>query len=270
MNLLDSQATRRSRWKPGALHFAASAVVGLGAAALVFVWWFPDGLAGLAGGQRLFWLITSVDVVLGPALTLVVANPTKPRRELTRDIAIIAVIQVAALVYGLSVLAAARPVAIVWEIDQFRLVSQAALDADSLRKAPAGLGELSWFGPVYRNSTRPRDAAEQLRTIELALAGVPLAALPRHWAAESAARAGIEQASQPLDAALRAEPGFAPEVASIARRAKVESQRLRGVPIHGRHGYWLAVVVPGGTRPVGFLAIDLDAVRVPSAPATRP
>lgn len=270
MNLTDSATVRRSRWKPSAQHFAASAVVGLFAAALVFVWWFPSGLAGLAGGQQLFWLLTSVDVVLGPALTFVVASPNKPRRELARDVAIIAAVQFAALAYGLSVLAAARPVAIVWEIDQFRIVSQAQLDADALREAPAGFGALSWTGPVYRTANKPLDAAEQLRTIELALAGIPLAALPRHWTAESDAKPGIQQAAQSLDAVLRADPTLAPEVARFASQAGVAIQQLRSVPIHGRHGYWLAVVAPDSTRPVGYLPIDLDATRTTPTPAGRP
>ena len=37
--------------------------------------------------------VAGFDVVLGPLLTLVIANPAKPRRELVRDIAIIVCVQ---------------------------------------------------------------------------------------------------------------------------------------------------------------------------------
>jgi hypothetical protein len=40
------------------------------------------------------------DVILGPLLTLVVANPAKPRRELARDIGSIIGVQILAAGYG--------------------------------------------------------------------------------------------------------------------------------------------------------------------------
>ena len=49
-------------------------------------------LAGLVSGRRaqtIVLMMAGIDVVLGPLLTLVIANPNKPRRELARDIAII-------------------------------------------------------------------------------------------------------------------------------------------------------------------------------------
>ncbi len=47
------------------------------AAALVFLVWYPSPYSTLAGGTGLFLLIVSVDVVMGPALTAVVASPGK-------------------------------------------------------------------------------------------------------------------------------------------------------------------------------------------------
>lgn len=38
-------------------------------------------------------LVVGIDIVIGPALTLVVAQPTKPRAELIRDLIVIAVLQ---------------------------------------------------------------------------------------------------------------------------------------------------------------------------------
>lgn len=63
----------------------------------------------LTGATHIAPLVVGVDVALGPLLTLVVASPTKPRRELARDIGVIVAVQLAALVYGSVTLWRGRP-----------------------------------------------------------------------------------------------------------------------------------------------------------------
>jgi hypothetical protein len=54
-------------------------------------------------------VMIGVDVVIGPLLTFVIANPSKSRRELKRDIGIIVAAQLCALVYGSVSLWNGRP-----------------------------------------------------------------------------------------------------------------------------------------------------------------
>ena len=70
-----------------------------------------------------FFLVMSVDVVLGPVLTFAVFNRAKGVRHLRRDLAVIGVLQTAALAYGLHTVYIVRPVAMVFEVDRFRLVN---------------------------------------------------------------------------------------------------------------------------------------------------
>ncbi len=56
--------------------------------------WYVAGVSGVVG------TLVCVDLTIGPLFTLIVAQSTKPRRELARDITIIAAVQVAALIYG--------------------------------------------------------------------------------------------------------------------------------------------------------------------------
>ena len=58
--------------QPAPWHLLASALVAGGCAALVFWLWYPQPYDVLAGGVKLFVLVTSGDVILGPLLTLVV------------------------------------------------------------------------------------------------------------------------------------------------------------------------------------------------------
>lgn len=63
----------------------------------------------LTGVRHIAVLVVSIDVALGPLLTLVVASPAKPGRELVRDIAVIIAVQLAALAYGSTTLWRGRP-----------------------------------------------------------------------------------------------------------------------------------------------------------------
>ena len=105
-----------------ACHFLVSVAVAFAVAAVVFGIWYPAPYHNLSGGLNLFLIVVGVDVVCGPLLTLVVFNPCKSRRELLIDLALIAVIQVGALAYGIHTAYQARPLFLVHEVDRFRAI----------------------------------------------------------------------------------------------------------------------------------------------------
>ena len=97
------------RFKAFGWHVTASTclfVLTLGA--LYFGWYRWPGWY-LTGAMTIVLMMAGIDVVLGPLLTFIVANPGKPRRVLARDIAIIATVQLAAMGYGLTTLWHGRP-----------------------------------------------------------------------------------------------------------------------------------------------------------------
>jgi hypothetical protein len=63
----------------------------------------------LTGVRHIAALVVSIDVALGPLMTLVIASPAKPGRELVRDIGVIVAVQLAALAYGSATLWRGRP-----------------------------------------------------------------------------------------------------------------------------------------------------------------
>lgn len=91
-----------SRWKASFYHFLISLVV-MGIVASLVCWrWYPPGLFGMAKAGVLLAVLASVDLVLGPLLTAIVFRAGKP--GLKFDLAVIALVQVAALFYGLHTL----------------------------------------------------------------------------------------------------------------------------------------------------------------------
>ena len=60
----------------------------------------------------------------------------------------IGALQIAALVYGLHTVYIARPVAMVFEVERFRLVTANDVPVEELPKAPPEFRELSLTGPA--------------------------------------------------------------------------------------------------------------------------
>ena len=100
----------REKFRAMLLHFLITLAVAAVAAGVIFLVWFPDPFQAMAGGTKLFMLISVCDLVLGPLLSLVIYNSKKSRRELITDYSIVGVVQLAAFNYGVVAKAAPRPV----------------------------------------------------------------------------------------------------------------------------------------------------------------
>jgi hypothetical protein len=239
------------------IHLCGSALVAALAWLLVFRVWYPWPLAVLAGGASLFTILVAVDVIIGPALTAVVANPRKPRAELMRDLAVVLALQLAAFAYGMYTVAAARPVALAFEVDLFRLVTAVEVDTPSLPKAPAALQQLPWTGAVTLAAVKPGSAAEQLRTIELGLAGIPLAALPEYWREYSQESAKAWAASKPVAELLSRHPDAAGAINAMAAQVEARAGSLRVLPLLARRSEGVVVLAEPGARIAGILPLVL-------------
>jgi hypothetical protein len=97
------------RFKAFGLHVFGSTCLFVVALGCLYLGWYRWPGWYLSGALTIALLMAGIDVVLGPLLTLIIANPAKPRRELARDICIIVVVQLVAAGYGLTTLWHGRP-----------------------------------------------------------------------------------------------------------------------------------------------------------------
>jgi len=238
------------------IHLAISACVAAIAALVVFLLWYPYPYASLAGGLWLFVILVSVDVVLGPTLTAVVASPGKELRELRRDLTIIVAIQIAGFAYGLHTIAMARPVLLSFEVDRFRVIVDADIDPSSMAKAPPELRDLSWTGPRLIAAVKPTDPQEQLRAINLGFAGFDLSVLPQYWRDYASQSAAAWRAARTVDLLLRKYPTSSREVAVAEKKAGEPAGGLRFLPLTSRRKSWVALVAPPDAHIVGFVPVD--------------
>ncbi len=246
----------KARAAASGIHFGLCMLVALLAGLLVFGLWYPYPYGELSGGRQLFGLVVGVDVVLGPLITLVIFNRSKPRAELRRDLAIIVAIQLAALGYGLWTVFIARPVHLVFELDRFRVVHAVDIPAQDLPKAPPGVTAMPLLGPSLLSLRPFKDENEKLAYTLAALQGVALSARPELWRPYEAARADILRQAQPV---AKLKQRFAAQTAEIDQAAGVagaNAKELVYLPMTGRKTFWTVLLDPVTAQPVAFLPLD--------------
>lgn len=172
----------RARLRAGGWHFLCSAIVASVVAVLVFGLWYPGAYVHLAGGTGLLLTIVAVDVVVGPLLTFLIYDIRKPRNYLTFDIVFIAMVQTAALAYGMYSVFLARPVALVFEGDRFRVITAAEVVMEELPMAPDGLTSLPLTGPRLLAVRKSSSPDEFMANLKIALNdGVDTSQRPGYW-----------------------------------------------------------------------------------------
>lgn len=246
----------RDRVRAAGLHFGASLAIALLAGLLVFVLWYPYPYREISGGRELFLIVIAVDVVLGPLITLAIFNRAKPWTELRRDLAVVVLIQLAGLGYGLWTVAVARPVHLVFELDRFRVVHAVEVPQDLMDKVPADVRALPWAGPSLL-AVRPfRSAQEGTDATMVALQGIALGARPDLWQPYESARERVLKAAKPVTALKARFPASAGVIDEVARVAGRSADTLVYLPMVGRKYFWTVLLDPATAQPVGYVPLD--------------
>ncbi len=246
----------KPRLQAAGIHLLISLTIAALAAALVFALWYPYPYRDLSGGRDLFTMLVSIDVILGPLLTLAVFNLKKPRQELVRDLACIAVLQLSALGYGLWTVYQARPVHMVFEMDRFRVTHAADIDPELLTKAPPALQALPITGPTML-AVRPLLSDEKFNVTMAALSGAQMAFRPDLWQPYDAdAQARALAASQPAANLLKKYPEQQAALSQIAADKGLPVADLRFLPAQARDTVWSAILAPKTGDIIGYLPVD--------------
>lgn len=142
--------------------------------------WYPWPLFEAAGGSGLIFILLGVDVVLGPFITLIIFRPGK--KGLKFDLTVLALLQFAALVYGIHTVYLARPVYLVFTVDRFDLVAAKDLDPVDLEKVTRAEFKHPPLGrPRYVAAVSPSDPGERNKILDSALQGKDLQMYPQYY-----------------------------------------------------------------------------------------
>lgn len=167
------------------LHLLVSAGALMLVLGTLYVGWYRWPGWYVAGVPSVVAVLISVDLTVGPLMTFVVAGSTKPRRELARDIGIIATVQLAALIYGTVSLWSGRPLYYAFSENELQLVQAYDISAHDMDAAREHRAELlpHWYSlPRWIWAPLPEDPQEAERIVMSAISGGDdVIAMPRYF-----------------------------------------------------------------------------------------
>jgi len=144
------------------IHLALSILIFSSLVAVMWFMWFPGELFFLDGGWQGLKIVGLIDLVLGPALTLLLYKPGKPK--LVMDMSFIALLQISALAYGFYATHQQRTVAVVYADRNFNTLSADAVsyaNAELIERehTPRSIEELKAMDSSYPSMLRTPDPA---------------------------------------------------------------------------------------------------------------
>lgn len=234
-------------------------------AVLIFGVWFPAPFRELAGGTKLFWIIIAIDAVCGPFLTWLLFNRSKSRLALGVDISLVVAIQLAALLYGLHVLSLSRPLALVYEVDRFRVVSFSDLVDTESKKMPDWA--YPWrFSDVRIVGTRAATSLdEKVESVDASLQGVEPSQRPHWWQDYEQSIPRVLKRAHPLSVLRQMHPTQGDILEEAVTHALANAQpgettdatQLVWLPLVSRREMgWVVLLDPTTARPRSYAPLD--------------
>ncbi|MGS0743188.1 TfpX/TfpZ family type IV pilin accessory protein [Glaciimonas sp. GG7] len=123
----------KKKIRAGLIHLLISIFLVSSVMAFVLLVCYPTPYFEATGVGQLLIVLATVDVCLGPLLTLIIFNPAK--KWLKFELAFIVILQLSALLYGVATVFAGRPVYLVFDANGlFTLVSAYQIPEIELKK----------------------------------------------------------------------------------------------------------------------------------------
>lgn len=246
----------RERFYAFAVHFLVTLLVAAGAAALIFLVWFPNPFQTMVGGTRLFVLIVGCDLALGPLISLVIYNSRKSRRALILDYTIVGLVQLAAVIYGIFSISQWRPVYVVFVGDRYEIVSAGDIDAADLKHAKEPYNVLPNAGPKLVAAQVPDGAQAHNKALFDALAGKDTHLVPAYYVPYESLLSKVRERARSLPELEKVHPASKSLIDAGVKATGASPEQLRWLPVKSRTGFWTALIDANTGEPVRYLAFD--------------
>lgn len=245
----------REKFKATGLHFLVTLFFAACAAALIFLLWFPDPFQTMIGGTELFVLVTGCDLALGPLSSLVVYNSRKTRRELVFDYIVIGTVQLAALGYGIYVLAGTRPVYVAFSHDRLEIVvARDVSDAELAAAKDLKYRTRSLTGPrLVSIKVPPEDRNDALFQ---SLDGNEEHMRPRFYVPYEELLPQIRARAKSIGDLEKVHPASRPLLEAAMRDLKIPASRVAWLPVHHFRGFWTVLIDTENGKPLTYVDFD--------------
>jgi hypothetical protein len=245
----------RFRLKAFSVHLISSASLLTLVLGSLYLGWYRWPGWHLTDVTRVVLVMVCVDVVLGPILTFIIANNNKSRRELARDIGIIIVVQLCALLYGSVSLWNGRPLYYAFSETMLQLVQ--AYDID-VAEAEAGRRQNSTLAPHWYSLPRwiwaplPQDSEESRNIVVSSITGGDdVISMPKYFKPWDDGLPSLRKQLKKVDDVAYFAKSEKAKLKDKMRAAGLPDDQLNTMPLTGRGHPLLAVFDPVTLRIAG-------------------
>jgi len=247
-----------SRYKAAAIHFGLSMLVAAVLVVMMVFLWYPSPYFAAMGGAKLLILIVSIDVIVGPIITMIIFNPKK--KSLPFDLAVVACLQLAAFVYGASVMFESRPVYNVYYGGRFDMVSPSRIPMEEFEKVKLDeFKRLPLTGPKIVAALEPKTVDEINHIVLHKKATADIAAFPQQYVpyeagSPSAIEAGLKAKS--LAELKQKDPSAIPALDAFMKKHSLDVGNVGFLPVVTRKTDMVAIVDREGGKLHGFVVAN--------------
>ena len=242
------------------LHLSGSAIALTLVLGAFWLGWYRWPGWYLASVLHIVGIVVMVDVVLGPTLTLIVANPNKRRTELARDIAIIVAVQLIALAYGGVTLWRGRPLYYTFSVDRLDVVQASDLkldDIDIARRQNPALAPFWYSRPRWVWAPLPENSEEARRIVTGAvLGGTDVIQMPRYFRPWVQGLPELRKHLEKADGMRNFAPGEKRRLKSGMAQLGLAADQANAIVMWGGTRRVVAVFDPGTLRLRALISID--------------
>ena len=248
------------RLKAFGLHLLGSVCLLSLALGSLYLGWYRWPGWYLAGALTIALVLAGVDVVIGPLLTLVIAHPKKPRRELARDISIIVVVQLIAAGYGIVTLWNGRPLYYTYSEKFLEMVQAQDVSSEEAalgRKLNPDLAPHWYSLPRWIYAPLPKDAQLANKIAHSAVAGgEDVIDMPRYYQPWTDGLPDIRQHLRSLKQMTQIGQKEREVVAQRMRQLGFPADEALVLPMTGKERPLVAVIDPATTKIAALIRVD--------------
>jgi hypothetical protein len=246
----------RFRFRAFLLHLLSSAAVLTLILGSLYLGWYRWPGWHLTDVARVVLVMICVDVVLGPSLTFIVANKNKSRRELTRDIGVIVVVQLCALIYGSVSLWNGRPLYYAFSESILQLVQAYDIDdaeADAGRRQNPALAPHWYSLPRWIWAPLPQDSDESRKIVTSAITGGDdVISMPKYFKPWDEGLPSLRQQLKTVDKVAYFANSEKAKLKEKIKAAGLPGDQANAMPLTGRGHPLLAVFDPATLKITGI------------------
>jgi hypothetical protein len=227
------------------LHLLASATALTLVLGSLYLGWYRWPAWYLSGVIQVVTVMVSVDLVLGPTITLLIASPKKPRRELVRDISLIATVQLCALAYGSLQLWNGRPLYYAFSENVIQLVQAYDIGAEQAAQGRQQNPDLAphWYSlPRWICAPLPQDPDTRQKIVaDAVLGGDDVIAMPKYYQSWDSCLPALRGHLNKVDIVPYFVPNEKKVLKARMKAAGLPNDQLDTMPMSGRGHPLLAV-----------------------------